>query len=145
MAPSRGREIREDKGVSLEKSLLVARLMQDKKAQDVVVLDLRELASFTDYFVICTGRSDRQVQAIAEHLEMELRALTFRPTAVEGLGAARWVLMDLGDVVVHIFQKEVREFYDLEGLWSDAPRLDLPPEFQSAGVEEEEDIGTEST
>jgi len=145
MAPSRGREIREDKGVSLEKSLLVARLMQDKKAQDVVVLDLRELASFTDYFVICTGRSDRQVQAIAEHLEMELRALTFRPTAVEGLGEARWVLMDLGDVVVHIFQKEVREFYDLEGLWSDAPRLDLPPEFQSAGVEDEEDIGTEST
>jgi len=125
---------------SKDKSLLLAQLMRDRKAQDVVVLDLTKLVSFTDYFVICTGRSDRQVQAIAEYLERELRGRKMRPRAVEGFSAARWVLMDFDDVVVHIFQKAVREFYDLEGLWSDAPRLELPPEPEDRDALEEEDM-----
>lgn len=139
MAFDESRDIAENKMVSKEKSLLIAHLMQDKKAQDVLILDLRKVASFTDYFVICTGRSDRQVQAIAEHLERELRGLKWRPTAVEGLTAARWVLMDFGDVVAHIFQKQVREFYDLEGLWSDAPRLELSQGGEPPEAETEED------
>lgn len=140
MVLEEGREVTQRQGVSKEKSLLIARLMLDKKAQDVLILDLRKVASFTDYFVICTGRSDRQVQAIAEHLERELKVLKWRPTAVEGLGVARWVLMDFGDVIVHIFQKQVREFYDLEGLWSDAPRLQVPAEeeLQEFEIEEEQ-------
>lgn len=139
MTPSSGQGIPRGQRVSEEKPLLIAQLMRDKKAQDVLVLDLRKVASFTDYFVIGTGRSDRQVQAIAEHLERELKGLKWRPTAVEGLGVARWVLMDFGDVIVHIFQKQVREFYDLEGLWSDAPRLELSGEVDSPepGLEEE--------
>lgn len=128
-------EVEQGQGISKEKSLLIAQLMRDKKAQDVLILDLRKVASFTDYFVICTGRSDRQVQAIAEHLERELRGLKWRPTAVEGLAVARWVLMDFGDVIVHIFQQQVREFYDLEGLWSDAPRIELPEAEEASETE----------
>lgn len=138
MVLDEGREVMQKQGLSKEKSLLIAQLMRDKKAQDVLILDLRKVASFTDYFVICTGRSDRQVQAIAEHLERQLKGLKWRPTAVEGLGVARWVLMDFGDVIVHIFQRQVREFYDLEGLWSDAPRLELPEAEEPLDSETEE-------
>jgi len=139
MALDESRDVVQSKWVSKEKSLLIANLMKDKKAQDVLILDLRKVASFTDYFVICTGRSDRQVQAIAEHLERELKALKWRPTSVEGLAAARWVLMDFGDVVAHIFQKQMREFYDLEGLWSDAPRLEMSQGEQPAQAETEKE------
>lgn len=139
MVRSRRREFEEESLASKEKSLLLVQLLWDRKAQDVVVLDLRTLVSFTDYFVICTGRSDRQVQAIAEHLERELKGRKLRPRAIEGLSAARWVLMDFEDVIVHIFQQQVREFYDLEGLWSDAPRLELPAEPESVPAQEEEE------
>ncbi|MEJ5377591.1 MAG: ribosome silencing factor [bacterium] len=140
MAREQSRNIVKKEGTSEEKSLLIARFMQAKKAQNILILDLRQVASFTDYFVICTGRSDRQVQAIAEHLERELKGLKWKPTAVEGLGVARWVLMDFGDVIVHIFQKQIREFYDLEGLWSDAPRLEFPEDTESMDTEVEEDF-----
>lgn len=113
---------------ALEKSLLCVRLTRDRKAQDPVVLDLRSLVSFTDYFVILTGRSDRQVQAIAEHLIEGLKAYQIRPRSIEGLPLGRWVLLDYDDVVVHIFQKSIREFYDLEGLWVDARQVVLPAE-----------------
>jgi|Deesub1362B_J571_1020462.scaffolds.fasta_scaffold18717_2 ribosome-associated protein len=113
---------------SKEKSLILVRLARSRRATDLVVLDLRNLVTYTDYFVICTGRSDRQVRAIAEHLEAELRGKKIRPRSVEGMTTGRWVLMDFDDVVVHIFQREVREFYDLEGLWADAPRVSLPPD-----------------
>lgn len=123
---------------SKEKSLILVRLARSRRATDLVVLDLRDLVTYTDYFVICTGRSDRQVRAIAEHLETELRGRKIRPRSVEGMTTGRWVLMDFDDVVVHIFQREVREFYDLEGLWADAPRLSLPsdPEELMESVED---------
>jgi ribosome-associated protein len=111
---------------SREKSLLIVQLAHSRRAQDLVVLDLRGLVSYTDYFLICSGRSDRQVQAIAEHVEAELRAQKIRPRSIEGLSTGRWVLMDYDDVIVHVFQQSGREFYDLEGLWSDAPRVALP-------------------
>jgi len=97
----------------------------DKKAEDLIVLDLRELSDVTDFFVICHGGSDRQVQAIVESIDRELRSIGARPTHIEGLNRAEWVLMDYIDLVVHVFVKEKREFYRLERLWGDAPEVDL--------------------
>ena len=94
------------------------------KAVDVVVLDVRELASFADTFIICSGRSHRQVSAIAEFIEHQLKEQGINPLGVEGLQEGHWILMDYGDVVIHIFYEPVRIFYDLEGLWSDAKRIE---------------------
>ena len=99
----------------------------DRKAIDLVILEVKDLSSFTDYFLICSGNSDRQVQAIAAHLEEKLGKEGLRPLGMEGKRDGRWVLLDYGDVVVHVFYNPVREFYDLERLWSEAPRLELPP------------------
>ncbi|MEJ2136368.1 MAG: ribosome silencing factor [Desulfofustis sp.] len=89
-----------------------------------MVLDVRKISSFTDYFVILSGRSTRHVQALAESLENELRSKRIGSSRAEGLSEGKWVLLDFGDVVVHIFYHEQRDFYDLEGLWHDAPRLE---------------------
>ena len=93
------------------------------KAFDVVVLDVRELTSFADTFIICSGRSHRQVSAIAEFIEHDLKKQGINPLGVEGLREGHWVLMDYGDVVIHVFYEPVRISYDLEGLWSDAGRI----------------------
>ncbi len=100
----------------------------DRKAVDLVILEVKNLSSFTDYFVICSGNSDRQVQAIASHVEEKLGQQKIHPLGVEGKREGRWILLDYGDVVVHIFYQPVREFYDLERLWSEAPRLEVPPD-----------------
>ena len=97
------------------------RAAEDRKAVDLAVLALGEISDFTDYFVVCSGTSDRQVRAIATAVESELRDHGIRPLHVEGLRKAQWVLMDYGDFLVHVFDKERREFYRLERLWSDAP------------------------
>ena len=94
------------------------------KALDVVVLDMRALTSFADTFIICSGRSHRQVSAIAEFIEHHLKKQGINPLGVEGLREGHWVLMDYGDVVIHVFYEPVRIFYDLEGLWSDARRIE---------------------
>jgi ribosome-associated protein len=100
-----------------------------KKATDIVVLDVAETLVITAYFVIATGASDRQVSAIVDEVETTLREKCgVRPLGREGEREARWVLLDFGDVVVHVFQPEERDFYRLEKLWSDAPRVALPPE-----------------
>lgn len=101
----------------------------EKKAVDLVALDLREIASFTEYFVIASGTNQRQVQAIADEINEKLKQqLSRRPVRVEGYNAAEWVLLDYGDFVVHLFDKNAREFYDLERLWRDARRVELPKE-----------------
>ncbi len=114
-----------------------AELVLEKQAQDVVLLDLRELSSACDYFVLATGQSEQQVRAIAEHLELELKQEETRPWHVEGRSHRRWILLDFVDVVVHIFHSESRDFYLLEKLWSDAPREDIHPEVPSTTGEEE--------
>ena len=101
--------------------------MEDKKALDVVVLDLRDSGAFTDFFVVASGRSTRQVQAIADAINKRLSAADARPTHVEGYAHAEWVLMDCFDVIVHIFTRETRELYDLERLWGTATRIEIPP------------------
>ena len=95
----------------------------DKKAARVVALDMRELTSFADVFIICSGRSNRQVVAIAEHIERQMRKHKIKPLSVEGTAEGHWVLMDYGHVIIHVFFDSVRSFYDLEGLWSDARRI----------------------
>lgn len=93
----------------------------DKKAEELHVLNVAEATQFTDYFVICSGQSSRQVQAIADAVEERLRPLKVRPLHVEGYTTGQWVLMDYGDFVIHVFLQERRRFYGLERLWGDAP------------------------
>jgi ribosome-associated protein len=94
-----------------------------KKAEGLVVLDVRGLTSIADAFVICSGRSNRQVSAIADHIERFLKKEGVRPLGVEGKGDGHWVLMDYGNVIIHVFYWETRTFYDLEGLWVDAKKI----------------------
>ncbi|MBI4125544.1 MAG: ribosome silencing factor [Deltaproteobacteria bacterium] len=99
---------------------LVVEAAQDTKALDLVVLDLSKLTSFTDYFVICSGRSDTQVRSIADNKQKKLNANSRYPLGMEGYKKGWWVLLDFGDVVAHIFYHETRDYYNLEKLWSDA-------------------------
>ena len=110
---------------SRTKFLLCVKTAIEKKAFDLVLLEMKKITSFTDYFLLCSGKSDRQVQAIAQAIEEELEKEGIRPLGQEGKNEGRWILMDYGDVVVHIFLEPVRAFYDLEGLWIDAPRIEL--------------------
>jgi ribosome-associated protein len=103
------------------------RAVQDKKALDVVVLDLRKAGGFTDFFVICTGQNPRQIAAIADAVEDTLRMeLGERPSLVEGVEKSEWILLDYFDLVVHVFSRECRAFYSLERLWGNAVRHDIP-------------------
>ena len=98
---------------------------EDKKADDLVVLKLIEITAFSDYFVICTGSSSRQVQAIVDEIQDRLRQQKVRPLNIEGYHNAEWVLMDYGSMIVHVFSETARSFYDLERLWRDAEKLDV--------------------
>jgi ribosome-associated protein len=105
---------------------------RDKKAEDIVVLDLRGLASFTDYFLICSGASNRQLETISDEVEEKLRASKRKPSHVEGYPKGEWILMDYVDFVVHVFTPRSRAHYDLERLWGDAKRLAVPSETRSS-------------
>ncbi len=109
----------------LARAVRIAKAAVDLKAENLVALDVRELTSFADVFILATGGSDRHVRAIADAVEEVVEELGERPLGIEGYDEGRWLLLDLGDVIVHVFQSEVREHYDLERLWSEAPRLDL--------------------
>lgn len=99
----------------------------EKKATKLTILQLDKLVSYCDHFVICSGTNSRQVRAIAQHAIDRLQESTGRsPQSVEGLQSSRWILVDYGDVILHVFDEELRSFYDLDGLWSDAPRLSVP-------------------
>ena len=104
----------------------------DKKAVDVVVLDLRNTPAFTDHFVLCSGLSQRQVKAIADGVEEALRAVKVRPAHVEGYDRADWILMDFFTFIVHIFTPQTRQFYSLERLWGDAERIDVKDDAEPA-------------
>jgi ribosome-associated protein len=113
-------------GTQIEPGDLAHRIVEvasDKKAGDVVMLRTAEVTTMADYFVICSGRSDRQVQVLAGAIVDELRKEGIRPLGIEGKGAARWVLLDYGSVIVHVFAPEEREFYGLERLWSTATQV----------------------
>jgi ribosome-associated protein len=111
------------------RALLCVKAALDKKAYDLVLLDVGKLTSLADYFLICTGRSDTQVQAITQSVEGALKHQGELPLAVEGYQRGQWTVIDFGDVVVHVFYEPVREFYDLERLWARAPRVQLPEPY----------------
>jgi len=106
-------------------AVAAARAALEKKAEDVVVLDLRGVSGYTDFLVIGSGTSDRQLEAITDGVEKELTAHGHRVIGSEGQSGGRWVLLDFGDVVVHVFHADERTHYDLEGLWADAPRIEV--------------------
>jgi ribosome-associated protein len=106
---------------------LAVRAAESKKATDVKVLDLTGITSFTDYFVICTGNNQRQIQAIADEVDTQLKRAGERPLSVEGYDQAEWILVDYGDFLVHIFSPKSREYYNLERLWKTAKELEIPP------------------
>ena len=115
---------------SKQRAILCAAYALEKKAFDVRILEVRGLSSLTDYLLLASGRSDRQVQAVAESVRLGLKKdHAVLPLAVEGMNEGRWVLIDYGDVMVHIFQQPVREFYDLDGLWSEAAEISVPDEY----------------
>ncbi len=113
-------------------ALACARAAAERRGIDPVLLDLRGVSSVADFFLVVSGRSDTQVRAISEGIEHDLRAEGHRPLGVEGLRTGQWVLLDYEDVVVHVFYETARQFYDLERLFSTAPRLPLPVEAPAA-------------
>ena len=113
---------------SKTKTFQIVEAALGKKALNLSLLDMREMTSFTDYFFICSGTSDRQVQAIAEGIREALEGIGVHPLGLEGTLEGKWILMDYEDVVVHVFLEPVRQFYDLEGLWVDAPRINVQNE-----------------
>lgn len=100
--------------------------LDDKRAEDIVVLNMQGISLLADYFIICHGNSDRQAQAIAREVQEKARENGYEVKRVEGFDSARWILVDIGDVVVHIFHRDERTFYNLERLWGDAPQIDAP-------------------
>jgi ribosome-associated protein len=113
----------------------IADLIFNKKGYDVRIIDLQNIASFTDYFVICSADSDTQVKAISDEIDKNLRDEGIKCWHKEGLTALSWVLMDYVDVVVHVFKKEARDFYNIEKLWGDAPSIEVEdPALKKAAV-----------
>ncbi len=106
-----------------KKIFLIKDILEDKKAENIVILDLREISSVTDTMIVASGNSDRHVQAVSEFLLQEMKKHGFYPLGSEGLQAGRWALLDYGEIVVHVFYDEVRLHYDLEGVWRDAPLI----------------------
>lgn len=113
-----------------EEVKLALHCASEKKAFDLVALDLREIASFTEFFIIASGANQRQAQAIADEIQEQLkRQLKSKAVRIEGYSSAEWILIDYGDFIVHIFEQKAREFYDLQRLWRDAKKVELPEEF----------------
>jgi ribosome-associated protein len=102
----------------------------EKKAEDLLLLDVRQSVSFTSFFVICSGHSDRQVQVIADHIEQSLKEQKVKAFNIEGYRSGNWILMDYADFLIHVFLPETRAFYNLEGLWHDGIRIEIPGEIE---------------
>lgn len=120
---------------SFEKALRAVHHALDKKAYDLVLLDVGKLTALAEYFLICTGRSDTQVQSICQGIEENLQREGVRPLSIEGLTHGQWVVMDYGDLIVHVFYEPVRAFYDLERLWAKARVVLLPAPYDEQARE----------
>ncbi len=118
-----------------ERALLLCGFALEKKAQDLALLKVGELTTIADYFIICSGRSDRHVQSIAEGIKEDGRSRGLRPISSEGIARGQWVLMDFSDVLVHIFHEPVRRFYDLDGLWAGAAAVELPEPYATLAAQ----------
>ena len=111
---------------SQERLLLFINALLEKKALNPVVLNVKEISAFADWFIICSGASDRQVRAIAAAIQESVKKTGLLPLGIEGESEGKWVLLDYDDVIVHVFIESIRTFYDLERLWGEAPRMALP-------------------
>ncbi len=111
---------------SLEQAIVIAQAAKDKKAEDVLVLDVGNLTSIADFFVFASGESERQVRALASFIEKEMMLRYHAHPMVEGKEKANWILLDYGDIVVHIFRSDIRQYYALEKMWADAPQIFIP-------------------
>ncbi|MHB9099041.1 MAG: ribosome silencing factor [Syntrophales bacterium] len=116
---------------SRARALLCINAALEKKAKDLVILNVKEISAFADYFLICSGTSDRQLRAVAAAIQENLKMAGIAPLGIEGEAAGQWILMDYDDVIIHIFLETARSFYDLERIWSEAPRMALPDETVS--------------
>jgi ribosome-associated protein len=116
---------------SRERALLCVNASLEKKAKDLIILNVSEVSAFADYFILCSGTSDRQVRAVAAAIQENLKAAGILPLGVEGEDAARWILLDYDDVIIHVFLESARTFYDLERLWSGTTRMAVPDETVS--------------
>jgi ribosome-associated protein len=116
---------------SRKRALLCVNACLEKKAKDLIILNVKEISGFADYFIICSGTSDRQVRAVATAIQENLKKAEILPLGVEGEAAGRWILLDYDDVILHVFLESVRTFYDLERLWSEAPRMAVPDDTVS--------------
>lgn len=119
-----------------ERALRIAEAAEDRRAEDVAILDMRGLTTICDYFVICNGRSRLHVDAIAEEVDEQMSALGIEPRHIEGIPDSSWVILDYLDVVLHIFEPDARVFYNLEGLWGDAARVETPAREQSGAQQQ---------
>ena len=120
----------------------LAELANERKGHDIVALELSELVYYTNYFLLVTGRTDQHVRGMAKYIEAELAGQEVTPISIEGQGHGRWVLMDYGDVIVHLFFEPLRELYELERLWADAPRVDLElvqPSYTATAADDDDD------
>ena len=115
---------------SKEKAIALAHAAQEKKAQNTELIEIKALSDIADYFLVCSADSDRGVKTIVDNVEQKLKQMGERAIGVEGYTEGRWVLIDAADVVVHVFYEPLRRFYDIEGLWIDAPRIKIPIEDQ---------------
>lgn len=111
-----------------ERLLLCINASLKRKAKNLTILNVKELSSFADYFIVCSGTSDRQVQSIAASIRENLKEYGVIPLGIEGERLGKWVLMDYEDVIIHVFYEPIREFYDIERLWPDAPRMEVGDE-----------------
>ena len=118
---------------------LIVNAMLQRKVIAPVLMDVQELTSVADYFIVCSGSSNRQVAAIAQTIKKELKKHKYKPLSIDGIQEGQWVLMDFGHVVIHIFYDPIRNFYDLEGLWTDAARIVTPglEKFEAAVTDQE--------
>jgi ribosome-associated protein len=110
--------------MNLERAIECARIGEDNKAKDIVILDLRGITPIFDFFILMTGASRRQIHTLAEEVDDYMRAQGEKRLTIQGYQASRWVVQDYGDIVVHVFDKDSREYYALEDLWADAPRIE---------------------
>jgi ribosome-associated protein len=126
-----GRLARKKESNSRTRALLCVNASLEKKAKELVILNVSGISSFADYFILCSGTSDRQIQAIADAIQLNLKQAGMLPLGVEGEAGGKWILLDYDDVIIHVFLESVRTFYDLERLWSETPRMAVPDETAS--------------
>ena len=127
---------------SQQKALSAAQAAIEKKASDVVILEVAELTSIADYFIVASGDSERQVKAIAQNIEKLLSSRHHRSPQIEGAGPSTWILLDYGDIIVHVFKTDIREYYALEKMWSDAPQVPVPEQDSPVSLQPRSAKGT---